>query len=233
MFSPGAASCLPSPGWGFLGEPSCLAPPGKPAPRPHAQLPGCLTYPKSLTYGFYITWLCRRLLGCKQAYFPLSFHAALGTGCSSFSPALVLPHAARSDTSLPAPGRVQGGRGRLLPLLCPQIAAWLCQRQVGARGGAGPSLFALPSALPQVCSPPRGFLCWDVPTGWLVPGTAPKCDSFTPKCPTPPPEQGLGSVPCKATGFGQAGVLRLVLSRRAGCFGLVRAILIVLLCFCN
>lgn len=93
--------------------------------------------------------------------FPLSFHAALGTGCSSFSPALVLPRAARSDTSLPAPGRVWGGRGRLLPLLCPQIAAWPCQPQVAARGGAGPGLFALPSALPQVCSPPR----WDSPTG--------------------------------------------------------------------
>lgn len=176
------------------GKLSCLAPPGKPVPRPCTRLPGSLTYPKSLTYGFYITWLCRRLLGCKRAYFPLSFHAALGTGCSSFSPALVLPHAAHSDTSLLAPGRVRGGQGRLLPLLCPQIAAWPCQRRVSARGGAGPGLFALPLALPQVCSPPRGFLCWDAPTG--MQGTAPKCSSFTPNRSTSPLLEGdVGSVP--------------------------------------
>ncbi|XP_026723360.1 bone morphogenetic protein 1-like, partial [Athene cunicularia] len=117
----------------FWGEPSCLVPPGKAAPRPHARLPGSLTSPKSPTYGFYITWRCRCLLGCKRAYFPLSFHAALGTGCSSFSPALVLPRAARLDTSLPAPGRVRGGRGpapaSALPSNCslavPAAAAFL------------------------------------------------------------------------------------------------------------
>lgn len=165
----------------FRGSRAASQPPGKPAPRPRARLPGSLTYPKSLTYGFYITWLCRRLLGCKRAYFPLSFHAALGTGCSSFSQALVLPRAARSDTSLPAPGRVRGGRGRLLPLLCPQIAAWPCQRQVGARGGAGPGLFALPLALPAGLLSALGL----PPLGWAHrpggAGDSPKTWLFHPK----------------------------------------------------
>lgn len=127
--------------------------------QPRARLPGSLTYPKSLTYGFYITWLRRRLPGCKRAYFPLSFHAALGTGRSSFSPALRPPPRCPFGHVSPGVGRggMRGDRGWLLPLLYPQIAAWRCQRRVGARGGAGPGLFALPLALPQVCSPPRGF----------------------------------------------------------------------------
>lgn len=81
--------------------------------------------------------------------------------------------------------KLQPGRasGRLVPGEVPAPACllfpWLCQ---------------------QVCSPPWGFLRWDGPTGWMVPGTAPKHGSFTPKCSVPPP--GLGWVPRKATESG-------------------------------
>lgn len=89
-------------------QPGCLAPARRAAPQPRARLPGSLTYPKSLTYGFYITWLRRRLLRRKRAYFPLSFHAPLGTGCSALARPGASPYSPLGHGSPPRPRILAG-----------------------------------------------------------------------------------------------------------------------------
>lgn len=144
-------------------QPGCLAPARRAAPRPRARLPGSLTYPKSLTYGFYITWLRRRLLRRKRAYFPLSFHAPLGTGCSALARPRASPCSPLGHGSPPRPRILAGvlqemGRsasrrgvpsvGMLLPAgqgwkrtqnaaLLPQSALCRLHGGVWARGWAG------------------------------------------------------------------------------------------------
>lgn len=150
--------------------------------------------------------------------FPLSFHAALGTGRSSSLPGPP-PRCPFGHVS-PGPGWVWGRQGRLLPPLCPQIAAWPCQRRGIARGGAGPGLFALPLALPRGLLPTLGLPllgCWGQAENVALP---PQNVALAPA------ERGLGSVP--------RGLVELVfVSPRAGCFGPARVILIVLPCFRN
>lgn len=99
---------------------------------------------------------------CSELNFPLSFHAALGTGRSSCSAAPASP-LLPVRTRLSRPGEGAGRPGpapaSALPTNCsPAVPAAPC-----ARGAAGPGLFALPLALRQVCSPPRSCLCWDAP----------------------------------------------------------------------
>lgn len=168
------------PSGGFWGSPAASNPEEKQLPILGLAWPASLTSPKSLTYGFYITWLLRRLLGCKRAYFALSFHAALGTGCSSFSPALVLPHAARSDTSLPARGRVWG-ESRAGSCLCSALKLQPGRASLRSLPGEVPAPACL--FFPQCCR--RSALHpGDSPDGihpFLRVGDSPKMWLFHPK----------------------------------------------------
>lgn len=198
-----------------------LAASRRPGQQPHVPTLGCPALSRIPNPSHMVSISLGSAGACwavSELNFPLSFHAALGTGCSSSLPGPP-PRCPFGHVS-PGPGRVWGRRGRLLPPLCPQIAAWPCQRRGAARGGAGPGLFALRLALPRGLLPTLGLPllgCRGQAQNVALP---PQNAALSPA------ERGVGSVP-------RGPVESVFLSPRAGCFGPVRVILVVPPCFRN